>query len=376
MKLKKVDGLFGFVLPSFFLAFLVLCAPLHAATENGAESTLQDVLESPAKQNKTSIHTLQLGLARAGNRLVSVGERGVILFSEDEGNSWTQAKSVPVSVTLTAVTFSDPLNGWAAGHSGVILATTDGGNTWQIQLDGFKAAELAMAEAESLIAAGDERGERAKRNAGYLIKEGADKPILDVYFANPADGWAIGAYGLAFATNDGGENWYSIIARLPNPAGKHLYKVVRSANELIILGEQAAVFSSADNGQVFESLDTPYYGSFFDGLLLEDGTRLLYGLRGNVWRQKKGKGRWKRIKLGSEVTLTSGLVSKDGQILLADQSGQLFVSSDAAKTFSLMGQAPFGGITDIIEANNGYAVSTARGAHVVSDNNLVSGGAR
>ena len=211
MKRMNVDGLFGFALPSIFFTFLLWCAPLHATTENEAESTLVDVLDAPAKHNKTSVNTLQLGLARAGNKLVSVGERGVILLSEDEGNNWTQAKSVPVSVTLTAVTFSDPLNGWAAGHSGVIIATTDGGNTWQVQLDGYQAAELAMAEAQSLIAAGDERGERAKRNAGYLLKEGADKPILDVYFANQFNGWAIGAYGLAYATRDGGENWYSII---------------------------------------------------------------------------------------------------------------------------------------------------------------------
>lgn len=376
MKRMNVDGLFGFALPSIFFTFLLLCAPLHASAENEAESTLVDVLDAPAKQNKTSVNTLQLGLARAGSKLVSVGERGVILLSEDEGNSWTQAKSVPVSVTLTAVTFSDPLNGWAAGHSGVILVTTDGGNTWQVQLDGYQAAQLAMAEAESLVAAGDERGERAKRNAGYLIKEGADKPILDIFFANQFDGWAIGAYGLVYATNDGGDNWYSIIARLPNPAGKHLYKVVRSNDELIILGEQAAVFTSADDGDTFTKLDTPYYGSFFDGLLLDDGTRLLYGLRGNVWRQSKGKGRWKRVKLGSEVTLTSGLVGSDGQIMLADQSGQLFISADSAKNFSLMGQAPFGGITDIIQSQSGYAVATARGSHPVSDDNLVSRGAR
>ena len=111
MKRMNVDGLFGFALPSIFFTFLLLCAPLHASAENEAESTLVDVLDAPAKQNKTSVNTLQLGLARAGSKLVSVGERGVILLSEDEGNSWTQAKSVPVSVTLTAVTFSDPLNG-------------------------------------------------------------------------------------------------------------------------------------------------------------------------------------------------------------------------------------------------------------------------
>ncbi|TPV61947.1 hypothetical protein FJ444_01355 [Aestuariibacter sp. GS-14] len=373
MKRNNVDSLFGFSSSSFFLAILLLVAPSSVTAEGTAESTLKDVLVSPAKQNRASIQALQLGLARAGNTLISVGERGVILQSDDQGLHWVQAKFVPVSVTLTAVTFSDPLNGWAVGHSGVILATNDGGNTWHKQLDGEQAAQLALAEAESLIEAGDVRGERARSNAGYLIKEGADKPILDIYFANQFDGWAIGAYGLAFATNDGGEHWHSIIAQLPNPSGKHLYKVVRSANELIFLGEQAAVFTSSDDGSTFSTLETPYYGSFFDGLLFEDGTRLLFGLRGNVWRQNKGKGRWKRVELDSEVTLTSGLVTGEKTILLADQSGQLFLSRDAATSFSLMGQAPFGGITDIIQIPNGFAVSTARGAHVVTDTNLLSG---
>lgn len=376
MKKMNVDGLFSFTVPSISFLLLMLCAAFQVAAENGAESTLQDVLESPAKKNKTSVHALQLGLSRAGNKLVSVGERGVILLSHDEGQSWTQANSVPVSVTLTAVSFSDPLHGWATGHSGIILATTDGGNNWSIQLDGFMAAERAMQEAEALIASDDERGERAKRNAGYLVKEGADKPLLDVYFADQFNGWAVGAYGLAYATNDGGQNWYSIIARLPNPGGKHLYKVLHSDQELIILGEQAAVFSSADNGVNYQTLDTPYYGSYFGGLLLADGTRLLYGLRGNVWRQGQAKGRWKRVKLGSEVTLTSGTVGQHGRVILADQSGVIFVSLDSAQHFEVLGQAPFGGITDIIKSEGGFAVSTARGAHVISEDNLVTGGTR
>ena len=69
-------------------------------------------------------------------------------------------------------------------------------------------------------------------------------------------------------------------------------------------------------------------------------------------------------------------LGSDGQIMLADQSGQLFISADSAKNFSLMGQAPFGGITDIIQSQSGYAVATARGSHPVSDDNLVSRGAR
>jgi photosystem II stability/assembly factor-like uncharacterized protein len=59
--------------------------------------------------------SLQLSVTRAGKRLVSVGERGLVLLSDDDGRSWRQARQVPVSVALTQVRFvSDSSAGrWA-----------------------------------------------------------------------------------------------------------------------------------------------------------------------------------------------------------------------------------------------------------------------
>ena len=83
-----------------------------------------------AVKSKLANEALLLGVTRAGKRLVAVGEYGDILLSDDEGQSWHQAKKVPTTVTLTAVDFVDDKTGWAVGHDTVILKTEDGGETW------------------------------------------------------------------------------------------------------------------------------------------------------------------------------------------------------------------------------------------------------
>lgn len=49
-----------------------------------------------------------IDVVHAGKRLVAVGDRGHILYSDDQGNTWTQAK-VPTRQLLTAV-FSSMTN--------------------------------------------------------------------------------------------------------------------------------------------------------------------------------------------------------------------------------------------------------------------------
>ena len=66
-----------------------------------------DVLDSPAQLSPLAQHGLLVGLASAGERLVAVGQRGHILFSDDHGQRWQQA-SVPVSSDLVAVHFPRP----------------------------------------------------------------------------------------------------------------------------------------------------------------------------------------------------------------------------------------------------------------------------
>ena len=59
----------------------------------------------------------------------AVGERGTLLRTTDAGESWSSI-DVPTTQDLTAVCFTDASNGWIVGDGEAILHTPDGGLTW------------------------------------------------------------------------------------------------------------------------------------------------------------------------------------------------------------------------------------------------------
>ncbi|NMF99957.2 YCF48-related protein, partial [Aromatoleum toluolicum] len=107
-------------------------------------AAFQDVLNVPAMASELAARGLINGLALAGQRVVGVGQRGHVVYSDDQGQNWRQAK-VPVSSDLVAVSFPTPQQGWAVGHDGVVLHSSDAGATWTKQLDGRALGERMVA---------------------------------------------------------------------------------------------------------------------------------------------------------------------------------------------------------------------------------------
>jgi len=89
------------------LAGSVLSLPVLAASDTPAAAVF--AIESPK-----AAKGLMIDVVHAGKRLVAVGDRGHILYSDDQGNTWAQAK-VPTRQLLTAVFFVDDQHGWAVG---------------------------------------------------------------------------------------------------------------------------------------------------------------------------------------------------------------------------------------------------------------------
>jgi photosystem II stability/assembly factor-like uncharacterized protein len=156
------------------LAAAVACGQGSLAAGAG----FQDPLNVPAQQSALASRSLLTGVARAGPRLVAVGQRGHILVSDDAGATWKQA-SVPVSSDLTAVFFVNDLKCWAVGHDGVILHTTDGGLTWTTQLDGRRANERLVEHMQSSVEAHPQDADRKQllEEAKRYKEQGADKPF-------------------------------------------------------------------------------------------------------------------------------------------------------------------------------------------------------
>ena len=338
---------------SFALALLWVAGGVIAA--DVAPPATPAVLRESAVISRKADAAASLAVARSGRRLVSAGERGIVLLSDNGGASWQQA-SVPVQASLAAVRFVDERTGWAAGHLGVILKTEDGGANWALQFDGVRAARL---QAESLSAGGDER---AKRAAKQLLAEGPDKPFFDLDFIDKQRGFAVGAYGMAFTTDDGGKTWTPMSARLPNPKGLHLYAVRVRGNSVFIAGEQGLMLQSTDGGINFHALSSPYNGSLFGLLLSRSGTLLAYGLRGNLYRSTDQGAHWTKVDTGVPASIGAGIELDDGRLVLLSQTGDTLVSSDDGASFKKRAAAvaiPAAGLA--AAPNGGLVLATLRG---------------
>ncbi|MHA6196052.1 WD40/YVTN/BNR-like repeat-containing protein [Pseudomonas wadenswilerensis] len=273
-------------------------------------------LQRPALMVAQPERSYLLGIAEAGERLVAVGERGIILVSDDQGGHWRQVPS-PVSVTLTTVRFADARQGYAVGHGGSVLTTRDGGQTWTLSLDGHRAAEVLLAAAQ---AKGDARG---VAEAQRLVADGPDKPLLDVLVRDARHAFVVGAYGLALATDDAGEHWHAALSHADNPGGLHLNAVRASGERMVIVGEQGLVLLSDDAGKSFRNVETPYAGSFFTAELLPGNRLLVAGLRGNAWVSDDAGSTWTALPSPVDASITASTIDAAGAPLLASQAGLL-----------------------------------------------------
>lgn len=276
------------------LAAAALQAPLALAA-----APTESVLMPKAAQS------LLLDIARAGERLVIVGERGHVLLSDDQGKNWKQVV-VPTAAMLTAVYFPTPTQGWAVGHDGVILATQDGGNTWSLQRDG-----------------------------GGKASEEPVPPLMDVWFKDENSGWAVGAFGVVLETLDGGKTWADISDRLDNPDGFHINAITGDAAGNIYAGsESGVVFRSTFEGARWDRLESGYEGSFFGMLVTSEPSAIFgLGLRGSIMRSLDGGASWQRLETGTDASFAGG-VQAGGVIYVVGSSGVLLVSRDGGDTFA------------------------------------------
>ncbi|MFL9812511.1 hypothetical protein D7241_04570 [Stutzerimonas sp. VN223-3] len=305
-------------------------APAHAQSAAGPGTRY-------AIESQKAASTLLLDIAQAGKRLVAAGDRGHILFSDDGGATWTQAK-VPTRQLLTAIYFADDKHGWAVGHDALILATSDAGETWVRQ---------------------------------YEDREG-EVPLLDVWFESPQHGIAVGAYGVLLETTDGGRNWENIVDRLDNEDGYHLNAIAEiKGSGLFIVGELGGMFRSSDMGQTWERVESPYEGSLFGVLGGEQpGLVIAYGLRGHLFRSTDFGDNWQQIELkdGNRSVrsgLSGGSLLSDGTMVIVGHGGAVLTSKDQGRSFSVVHRSDRRSLAGAISNEQGELVLVGQGgAHI------------
>lgn len=289
-------------------------------------------IESPAAQTG-----LLLDVVRAGQRVLTVGDRGHILYSDNDGQSWLQAK-VPTQQLLTAVYFVDQQYGWAVGHDALILATTDAGETWTRQYDDLEQ----------------------------------EAPLLDIWFKDRNQGYAVGAYGMLLQTDNGGQDWQRIDEQLDNEEGYHLNAISAVTDAgLFIVGEMGMMFRSADWGDSWEALEGPYQGSLF-GIVAgqQPHTLVVYGLRGHIFRSHDFGESWLETKVQTDSgDLQFGLASasflSSGELVIVGHGGTVLRSENGAESFRMASRADRASLTGVISSTDGGLILVGQnGIHI------------
>jgi len=344
---------------------LLLVAAFGVPAGSLAQNAFKDPLDQPARQVVRAESRPAMAVARAGNRLVAVGLRGLIIVSADGGNSWTQSK-VPVQSDLLAVHFPVPNTGWVVGHDGVVLRSDDAGSSWIKQLDVRSAAPMFRKYYEELAGAGDAAARQALKALEHNFKEGTALPYLDVWFEDRNRGFVVGSYGLLITTTDGGNTWTPWFERVDSQ-GLNLNSVRGIDGDVMLAGEQGRIYRLDRDKARFATMSTGYAGSFF-GLVGNANAMLAFGLRGVVYRcDAKGRD-WQLVKTPSEATIVAGsvvpgdsrflLANAAGQILVGDASGRSFVATQPQTRMRLTGVLPLADSNVAISGLGGVAVET------------------
>lgn len=232
--------------PAFLVAALSVPGTLLAEEPVTADMTAQPL---PAIMADRLHKATMVDIAQAGDRLVAVGDYGVIQVSEDNGASWSQVAGVPVSRMINRVVFINEKVGYAVGYDQVILRTEDGGLSWTLK--NFSA------------------------DPGW--------PLFDVFFLDEQRGFVVGERGTFMSTTDGGESWSDMESPLSD-LGMHLNDIIKlNSGCLLMVGEKGIIASSTDDGASWRLLQTPYVGSWFGAKPYGEQGAIMYGLRGNVY---------------------------------------------------------------------------------------------
>ena len=327
-------------------AAMMACGVVYTTRVWSAVQLVGSARERRALQVRAPSKTVLLAAAVAGSSIVAVGERGIVIRSEDDGVNWTQV-ATPTSVTLTSVLFLDTKRGLAAGHGGIIMQTLDGGHSWQSRIDGNVIARLMLDDAKR-------RGDlTAIQTAQRLVVEGADKPLLTMERLAGDRIIAAGAYGIVVISDDGGGSWRLPANPIDNPKGLHIYAARTQGQRVVMAGEQGLLLISDDAGERFRAVTAPYRGTFFTADILPTGTIGIAGLRANAFTSDDGGQSWQRRDVPGSATINhSALINSTW--FLANQSGQV-MRLEAAGFVPVL-KAPLAPINALLPLRSGAVI--------------------
>ena len=265
-------------------------------------------LSNTVQVHKGTAHDALYGLCESGSQQLAVGDAGLVLESQDAGESWAKIEAFTESALLDVSCRND-----------VSLVVGQEGAIYRRAFKDLKAVE------------------------GFTpIESNTDERLLSVSDVSASGlAFAVGGFGTILRSTDSGLSWESVSMDWPAMTNDffepHLYDVhVSDSGIVTVVGEFELIIQSLDQG---ESWQTVHLGeaSLFGLSLHANGTGFAVGQDGKIIKTANGGRAWEQVTTPSSGILLNVWTSGSGDVLISGIRNTL-QSSDNGESWSRIEQ--------------------------------------
>jgi len=275
----------------------------------------------------------------AGQYNINPGRPPAMFHTTDAGQTWS-VLAEDGDWGLQSVSFTDPLNGWAAGWFGEIIHTTDGGETWAPQESGRTDEilfEVVFRDQNIGWTVGGERGCQlwdcdsllAAPNVLLLTTDGGNTwdlqpPLTDqlyvkIYFYSPDTAWIVGDGGTILRTTDA----TSVIPASPNQPS-----LLQPTDSAVVTQDSVTFLWQSESGVEAYWVEYDTTSTFLSSVIdstLTDTSNTVVGLEDNTkfWWRVRGRNAfaWGPFSELRQFFVDAPLATPDSVILLQPADG-------------------------------------------------------
>jgi photosystem II stability/assembly factor-like uncharacterized protein len=248
---------------------------------------------------KLTAHDTLFDIQILDNQGWAVGDHGLLLMTEDGGNTW-HATRAPTNAALLGLDMTLKSRGAAVGQEGAILYTEDNGRHWS------------------------------------KVETGIHARLFSVSLDDSGVGLAVGEFGTLLRTDDYGQSWVALTPDwgrlLGLPDVPHLYDVLmEDRNTALVVGEFGIVMRSKDGGGTWSLLNRGDE-SIFAVRKTSNGNYWCLGQSGLLLRARNAGLAWERIETGQQFGLLDMHLDARGRGILIGMEG-IFTTADGGQTW-------------------------------------------
>jgi photosystem II stability/assembly factor-like uncharacterized protein len=260
---------------------------------------------------------------------VIAGDNGLLLQSNDGGNSWSANENFLNSFPdFYSISIYNNTSGWICGRYGTLLKTTDRGATW-IQKDSpgpyYFSHIVFLNDSLGWLCGETNALFRTKFGDGYWTKEyvtTSSAPFGYLYTKNGISGYIVGDSGRALKTTNHGYDWTTI-----NTGVTSKLENVTFSNDNLgwIVGDNGTILKTSDGGTSW-SLNNSFSQYHFTWVtFVSDSTGWIVGNLGAILKTTDAGTTWNLIPSGTTVSLRMVYFKDQNHGYIAGDSGKVLL---------------------------------------------------